>query len=145
VTCAIYCTLYMFYVFSRHIHMSSFAMLIQVINSDAGIHGNRSTVTRLTSVVNKRVTKLRNFAFRRNLIRGEGRYRECGGDRQIFADLVRSRLSRWSSPRDHKTDDCALKWRLIASRPAGKAYCRKIVFSVLVRFFEIYGSEIGGP
>lgn len=59
-----------------------------------------------------------------------------------FSQVIQSRRS----PRDHKTDDRALKRRLIASRPLGKHIVGKLCFpcSLAIRFFEIYGIEIGG-
>lgn len=59
-----------------------------------------------------------------------------------FSQVIQSRRS----PQDHKTDDRALKRRLIASRPLGKHIVGKLCFpcSLAIRFFEIYGIEIDG-
>jgi len=67
----------------------SFALLIGVINL-AGIRENRSAITRSTSALNERVTKLQN-AFRRNMIRG-GMTKEDIEFGQVFAGCLILRL-----------------------------------------------------
>lgn len=124
-----------------------FICIADTINSNARIHGNRSTITRSTSVVNEccnEITKSRFEGARSPCGNGKGKYREFR--RRGFSQIVQSRRSKWSSPRDHKTDDRALKWRLIASRPLGKHIVGKLCFPCwfAIRFFEIYRSEIGG-
>lgn len=112
-------------------YMSSFALLIQVINSDAGIYGNRSTITHSTNAINERVTKLRN-AFRR-------KHDPCGMTKGNIANLVArfsqisftlAPRSKWSSPRDYKMDGRALKWRLIALVRQGSILSENCIFRV---------------
>lgn len=73
---------------------------------------------------------------------GEGKYLVATAAAG-FSQIVQSHRSKWNSPRDHKTDDCALKWGLIASHPLEKHIVGKLCFPCwfAIRFFEIYGSE----